>query len=34
MKVIFNHYVKIIVTFTIGPGPGKLGPGPARGPQN
>ena len=21
MKVIFNHYVKIIVTFTIGPGP-------------
>ena len=32
MRVIFNHYVKRRVTFTVGPG--KLGPGPARSPQN
>ena len=39
MRVLFNHYVKTRVTFTVyrsgpGPGPGKLGPGPARSPQN
>ena len=38
MKVIFNHYVKIIVTFTIGPGPARPRPRPGKvrsrpGPQ-
>ena len=39
MKVIFNQYAKIIFSYFHyrpgpGPGPGKLGPGPARSPQN